>query len=153
MRLHPIAAGLLLTGIVGCGTPVRESAFHANYSSTSSRISVDGLALTVVRLEHEYENPISAVPSRTEAHTKTVMLASKDLMPLKEAIRSSGFLALPAFCGAPEGERHYPYSIRVQIDGQAHEVVYRSNPSFPGCAKAFHEVEKLLQSLAAKAAE
>ena len=69
--------GFLLTGLaaLACTAQVRQTAFEAHYSSSSSRISVDGSNLTVVRLEHEYDNPVSALPSRTEAITKTVVLA------------------------------------------------------------------------------
>lgn len=147
--LNPVALSLVLA-VLACTAPVRVAALEAHYSSTSSRISVDGFSLTVVRMEHEYANPVSAVPSRTQTFSSTAVLALEDLRPLEHTIRTSGFLQLPSSCGAPENERHYPYTIRVRIDGKVHEVTYRSNPSFPGCPGAFHDVERSLQALASR---
>lgn len=128
------------------------SLFSVRASSTNSRIIIEGRSLTVTRLDHTYDNPVSAVPSRTEAHTQTAVLEEADVLALKDSIRNSGFLSLPSSCGAPQAERHYPSSIQVQMDGKSHEVIYRSNPSYSDCPRAFHDVERALELLSAKAA-
>lgn len=139
--------------LLSCKThAVKEDLFEAYYSSSTSKISVAGLDLTVTRLEHEYANPVSAVPSATKATTQRAVLKEEDLKPLKDSVRNSGFLRLPGFCGAPAGERHYPYTVRIVTGAGPHEVVYRSNPSYPDCPKAFHDVESALLALTAKAA-
>lgn len=140
--------------LVSCQTgSVKEGLFEAHYSSSTSRVELVGLQLKVTRLEHEFANPVSAVPSSTKAVSQTALLKEEDLNPLKDAVRNSGFLRLPLSCGAPAGERHYPYTVRIVTDSGSHEVVYRSNPSFPDCPKAFHDVEGALLALTAKAAK
>lgn len=148
-----LSAGVLLASSVLCRSASSgETAFSVRASSTNSRIVVEGRSISVTRLDHTYANPVSAIPSHTEAHTETGVIEEADLLALKDSIRRSGFLSLPSSCGAPQNERHYPSTIQVQMDGKIHEVVYRSNPSYPDCPRAFHDVERALQVLGAKSA-
>lgn len=140
---------IVLMLLAACQSASVRSHLAVFYSSSSARISLEHETLRVTRLSHEYSSPVSAVPSSTHAFTSEYPVTSKDIEVLRAALQK-GFFELPEACGAPAGERHYPYTIRAEMDGRRKEVVYRSNPSFGRCGEAFHRFEKALLDLAAE---
>lgn len=122
----------------------------AVYKSWNEEIRVDGKAMTLVhtKTEHEFDNPTSSVPSRSKV-VKVVdaKVDAAQLAGLEKAIRDSGFLQLKDRYGAEEGQRYYPYSIRVELRDATKQVEHRSNPSFEGPPEAFDRVTQALRAL------
>lgn len=138
--------------VLSCSSQTRQAnRLHVSYSSSTTRIVVEDSMLIVTRLEHEFANPVSPVPSKTTATSMQGGLTEDQLTRLRNTIKKNGFLGLNATYGAPEGQRFYPYRIELSIDGQAKSVLYRSNPAHESAPRPFSELESLLNELTAVA--
>ncbi|MBL8018323.1 MAG: hypothetical protein JNM27_01540 [Leptospirales bacterium] len=138
--------------VVSCSSQTRRAnRIHVSYSSSTTRIVVEDSMLIVTRLEQEFANPVSPVPSSTKATSMQGGLTGDQITRLRNTIQKNGFLGLNATYGAPEGQRFYPYRIELNIDGQAKSVLYRSNPAYESAPKPFSELESLLNELTAVA--
>ncbi|MCE9597813.1 MAG: hypothetical protein K8S54_07585 [Spirochaetia bacterium] len=145
-----------LASLTGACISQKPEAMQANrlsltYNSSTLRINIEGSALLVTRIEQEFANPVSAIPSGTKATTMQGLLTPEQLGRLTRTIQNNGFMKLSAAYGAPEGQRFYPYRIEACINGETKQVLYRSNPAYESAPNAFSEVEKLLIDLTAAA--
>lgn len=106
------------------------------------------------RISHESKNyhksqpgGYSAQPVRYSAQTvvEGIPLNGNQLLDLKNSVENSGLLRLERHAfGAPaqqEGEDHF---IRVTIDGQQRNFVFRSNSRFPNPPGAFDQMSQYL---------
>jgi len=64
-----------------------------------------------------------------------------------QKVVNNGFFNLDDAYGAPQDQRHYPYTLQVEINGQQKKVIYRSNPSFDEAPYSFKTLESTLFNL------
>jgi hypothetical protein len=118
------------------------------YDSWTDDITIEGQRIHHVQTRYEYDNPISAVPSRqyTVELTNTD-LTEEQLADLKQFIQTSGFETLAEAYGAPEGYRYYPYRLTIEFGDLRKDVLYRSNPSYEEPPATFRAIERYLFEL------
>ncbi|MEQ8706080.1 MAG: hypothetical protein RIC19_19270 [Phaeodactylibacter sp.] len=89
----------------------------------------------------------SAQPVQYSAQTvaEGIPLNGNQLLALKDMVKGSGLLGLDrrAF-GAPAQQSGEDYIIRLSIDGQERNMVYRRNASFPNAPGSFNQVSEYL---------
>jgi hypothetical protein len=118
------------------------------YDSWTDDITIEGQHIRHVETRYEYDNPVSAVPSRqyTVVHTDTD-LTEEQLTDLKQFIQTSGFETLAEAYGAPEEYRYYPYRLTIEFGELRKDVLYRSNPSSEKPPATFRAIERYLFEL------
>jgi hypothetical protein len=124
---------------------MKEKVLNIFYDSWTDDITVKGRQIHHVQTRYEYDNPVSAVPSRQyEVELTAAELTDRQLEGLQQLIQASGFETLADTYGAPEGSRFYPYRLTIEWGDTRKEVLYRSNPSYEGPPAAFREIERYL---------
>lgn len=126
-----------------------EAPFAINYQSHQHSIKITDSIFSHHRLQHHFpENSPSSVP---DSISKLVLI---DQIPLNnfqinelQKTVNNGFLKLGDAYGAPQDQRHYPYSILVKTNGIQKKVIYRSNPSFDEAPYPFKTLESVLFNL------
>lgn len=101
----------------------------------------------------EYDNPVSAVPSKMTKVEKTARVSEAEANELLQLIRESGFDRLKEAYGAGREERSYPHRILVRDGEKTKEVICRSSPAAAACPEVFANVEKSIIEFARKAVE
>lgn len=115
---------------------VENETLTIRYDSWSDEIAVEANRLKHVATEYEFDNPVSAIPTRS--HTLELLNAQftrAEYEELVSFIRDSGFESLAPAYGAPK--RHFPYVLRIGFGDERKVVTYRSNPSYEGAPEAF----------------
>ena len=156
IRFAALASLLLLPGCESKPKPKEEKTMElesVKYIGWSESVSVEGRNIVHTKIEYEYDNPTSSVPSRQS--TKKILdgsVTADQVAALDKLVRESGFLDLKDRYGAPEGHRYYPYRIEVTYKGQPKKTVeVRSNPEYEGQPEAFKKVESHLMKLSESA--
>jgi hypothetical protein len=127
---------------------VENETLIIRYDSWSDEITVEANRLKHVATEYEFDNPVSGIPSGSEAVVRTDSdLTDVQWEDLRRFIRTSGFDALGDAYGAPERVRYYPYTLTITFGEDSKKVIYRSNPSYERAPEAFRSVEKYLFDL------
>jgi hypothetical protein len=74
-----------------------------------------------------------------------IPLNGNQLLALKDRIKNAGLLSLNgnAF-GAPAHQNGEDHIIRVEVDGQKRNLIYRRNASFPNAPGSFNQVSEYL---------
>lgn len=89
----------------------------------------------------------SAQPVQYSAQTvlEGIPLNGNQLLALKDRIKNAGLLSLNgnAF-GAPAHQNGEDHIIRVEVDGQKRNLIYRRNASFPNAPSSFNQVSEYL---------
>ncbi len=101
----------------------------------------------------EYDNPVSAEPSKTTKTERRVQVTEKDARNLLGFIRENKFGQLKDAYGANPEERSYPHSILVQDGTWKKEVICRSSPTAEACPEVFMKVENKIIEFAHKAVQ
>lgn len=106
------------------------------------------------RISHQSKNYHSSEPGGYSAQpvqysVQTVVegipLNGNQLLALKEAVKNSGLLRLErSVFGAPARQNGEDHFIRVRIDGEQRNMVFRRNDRFPSAPGAFNEVSQYL---------
>lgn len=133
-------------------TKVREEDFYLEYTSSTKTVIIKGNAMTVQEWVEQYDNPVSSMPSARKEIKKTVNISAGDISRLKSTIKANGFMSLPKTeYGAAQGDRYYPYTISVVLNGKQKKILYKSNPSpeTEQAPKAFSELEKQVNEMTA----
>lgn len=118
------------------------------YDSWTDDITIEGQHIHHVQTRYEYDDPISAVPSRQYNVVLTdIDLTEEQLADLKQFIHTSGFETLAETYGAPEGYRYYPYRLTIEFGDRRKDVLYRSNPSYEEPPATFQTIERYLFEL------
>lgn len=145
IRVATLVSVALVAGCSGASRQVNR--LQLSYNSSTLRINIEDSKILVTRIEQEFANPVSPIPSATRAIRTQGELSQAQLDGLRKRIETSGFWKLKDAYGAPDGQRFYPYRIDLNLDGQSKQVLYRSNPSYESAPSAFTEVESLLREL------
>jgi hypothetical protein len=125
--------------------------FLLDYSSPSLQVQLTGNYVVKRHAKCTYSNPVSATPSHVSWEEETMHITDTQLEELMNMIKSNGFYALESSYGANQQERHYPYSLVVNVPGLGEKkIVYRSRPDAPACPTPFRDIERFLHQLKAK---
>ncbi|OQX13183.1 MAG: hypothetical protein BWK73_13025 [Thiothrix lacustris] len=91
---------------------------------------------------------VKSTPCWQDSDLKTISLAlpPEDLDNLYAVIKESGALALKrdTFGGAKAGQRHYPQTLDIMLDGKEKKLVYQSFPGSSPKPEAFARLETVL---------
>ncbi|UOG91456.1 MAG: hypothetical protein L3K52_14830 [Candidatus Thiothrix sulfatifontis] len=91
---------------------------------------------------------VKSTPCWQAEELKTISLALRpeDLDNLYAVIKESGALALKrdTFGGAKAGQRHYPQTLDIMLDGKEKQLVYQSFPGSSPKPEAFARLETVL---------
>lgn len=91
---------------------------------------------------------VKSTPCWQDSDLKTISLALRpeDLDNLYAVIKESGALALKrdTFGGAKAGQRHYPQTLDIMLDGKEKQLVYQSFPGSSPKPEAFARLETVL---------
>jgi hypothetical protein len=118
------------------------------YLSSHKNILIEDDMIYVTEVKEEYDNPVSAVPSKRTEVIKKAALPKIKLDSLKNLIKKSGFMNLPKNeYGISANERFYPYTIVVKNGKTTKKIFYRSNPSGEKAPKAFSDIEIKLNQI------
>jgi hypothetical protein len=125
-----------------------DNDFSIEYFSPTQKITIRHYEIVLTEVKEEYDNPISAIPSKRVEVTKKGKLSRSAHDSLLSLIKSNGFMSLKkSIYGAGEGERFYPYTLTVKNKNKEKKVLFRSNPSAPSAPKEFSEIEVALQKI------
>jgi hypothetical protein len=161
MMKHSVAALPLLFLLAACPADGRkEDAAPAKdksvleYAAPFRQIILSAdLRLSDIEELPEYDNPVSAVPSKMTKTEKTAQVAAAEADELLQFIRESGFDGLKDAYGAKPEERSYPHRILVRDGATSKEVICRSSPAAEACPEVFVKVEKRIIKFVHKAVE
>jgi hypothetical protein len=147
----PEAFGAIQEYLIDLSRQVREAAsdeLYLMYDSSDDDIEIKNAHIKHVQTQYEFDNPVSAVPTRS----RTVELTDSELTQaeheeLVSFIRGSGFDSLAPAYGAPVDRRHYPYVLTIGFGDDRKTVTYRSNPSYDGAPEPFRQIEDYVLGL------
>jgi hypothetical protein len=125
-----------------------ESNLYLEYASPSLIYVLSNDTLKIINIQTEYDNPVSAVPSNTKFVESFKVLSEKEMEILKEEVLKSGIFELQKYqFGASEGERYYPYTLKVEMGNKSTSILYRSNPQFESSPKEMDIIIKKVDEL------
>ncbi|MGR0480621.1 MAG: hypothetical protein ACTFAL_04240 [Candidatus Electronema sp. V4] len=134
--------------------PAAEPAVMVAYDAPFHRVVLtEDLRLTETKAEAEYDNPVSAAPSRTVKRERSTSVSPEQAAELLRRIRDSGFHELKDAYGAGPQERSYPTVIMIREGGQEKQVVYRSSPAEEERPVAFAKAEQNIIEFARQAVQ
>lgn len=116
------------------------------YSSPRDEVIVQGGKLTHISKTYHYDHNRPQVAAPIGTSQRTVLnaepLNGRQLTALEQGIHSSGIFNLTdSSYGAPDGQSSYDYRIKVRMNGQQRDIVFRSNPSYSYAPQAFEVIK------------
>ncbi len=127
--------------------PPKLVSMYLEYSTPFNSIQIQNGLLIFSEISEEFDNPISAIPTNRSVQTRTIIMSDEELKQILEYIENLGFMSLENEYGAPQKERHYPYSIKLKLNNVSKEVIYRSNPQYDHEPEEFRAIGAFLSNL------
>ncbi len=124
------------------------SEYKVHYKTWKESIRIENSKIYQSVEDMEFDNPVSSTPSsqKTKILKDGKELRDDQLKALEIGIEQSGFWNLTeAAYGAGKDDRHYPYSIEVNIGGKKKKVLYRSHPDKPA-PEEFKTLESFIKN-------
>jgi hypothetical protein len=164
MAVRSILAGIGLCAFFSACTaltspsPTPDPGLSISYlfatETTFVNIEVKQGVLSYTRFEDAQDRCarwIEQRPCWTDDDLKTAafVLSAIDAQDLQNLVEQTHFMNLsPAEQVVPEGQRFYPYSLRVELGTQTTEIVYPSYPDAPSMPEAMSRLITFLEKLA-----